>query len=114
MMSTQYLPAGFETLAPFVGRWAVATSAERAALRDQSSADECKEFLSAVMPVVDQALDYLDGHDIQNYGPEEQNLMDLVLGAAHASLVVEVQGPDEAKHSQWRHHMVITTTPADR
>lgn len=113
-MSQHVLPAAFVSLEPFVERWAVSTSAQRAALRDGASADECKAFMGAVMPLADQALDYLDAQDIQNLSQADQNLMDVLLGAAHASLVVEIQGPDEAKHSLWRHHMVITTTPADR
>lgn len=113
-MTDQILPAGFDALQPFVARWAVPTSAQRAALRDQASADDCKALMAAIMPLADQALDYLDGQDINNFSSQDQNLMDLMLGAAHASLVVEVQGPDEPKHSQFRHHMVITQTPADR
>lgn len=112
-MSQQLLPESFAALQPFVAHWAVATSAERAALRDGATAAECQAIYDAVLPIADDALDYLDGRDVSNLSQEDENLMRVLLAATHASLVVEVQGRDEMKHSKWRSRMCITQTPAD-
>lgn len=107
------LPAGFETLEPFVERFAVSGTANRAARRSESSEEERKAFFEAAKDLVAPALDLLDTKPLDQLDDAEQRLMDLALTFAHVALAVEVQGPDEARHAELRQHMRITRSPAD-
>ena len=107
------LPAGFEALEPFVERFAVSGTANRAACRSGTSEEERKAFFEAARDLVAPALDLLDRKPLDQFDEREQRLMDLALTFAHIALAVEVQGPDEARHAQFRQHMRITRSPAD-
>lgn len=106
------LPAGFAALEPFAERWAVAGSAARAALRDESGAEEREAFYAAARPLLYPALDHLDRKPLAEFDAQEQRLMDLMLNLAHVALAVETQADDEAKHMPARREMRITRTPA--
>jgi hypothetical protein len=107
------LPRGFETLEPFVDPWAVDRSAERAALRVGSSADQRKIFYDAAIGLLPAALAYLDARPLEALDAGERRLMQLMLSFAHVSLAVEVQGPDETKHAQAARHLRITRAPSE-
>lgn len=107
------LPAGFETLEPFVERFAASTTADRAARRSASTAEERQAFFDAAKDLVPAALDYLDTKPLDQFDESEQRLMNIALAFAHVALAVEVQGPDEARHAELRQHMRITRSPAD-
>lgn len=107
------LPQGYEALEPFVGHWAVTSSAERARLRAESAADEREAFFAAGAPLMEGALDLLDRRPLADHGAEEQRLMQLMLSLAHVSMAVEIQGKDEPKGTPWRGRMRITRSPAD-
>jgi hypothetical protein len=107
------LPPGFETLEPFVERFAVSGTANRAARRSDSTEAERNAFFEAAKDLVAPALDYLDTKPLDRFDEREQRLMDLALTFAHVALAVEVQGPDEARHAELRQHMRITRSPAD-
>lgn len=107
------LPAGFETLEPFVERFAVSGTANRAARRSEAAAEERQAFFDAAKALVPAALDYLDTKSLDAFDESEQRLMDLALTFAHVALAVEVQGPDETRHAELRQHMRITRSPAD-
>lgn len=107
------LPTGFEALEPFVERFAVSGTANRAASRSESTAEERQAFFDAAKGLVPAALDYLDTKPLDGFDESEQRLMNLALAFAHVALAVEVQGPDEAGHAQLRQHMRITRSPAD-
>jgi hypothetical protein len=113
MNTAHLLPSGFETLEPFVAQWALGTSAQRAAQRSQSTAAEREEFFKAAAPLMDAALDYLDGRELGTLNLQDQKLMDLMLSLAHVALAVEIQGPDETKSAPWRDRMQITRSAAD-
>lgn len=107
------LPEGFGALEPYVARWIVATSAERAALRTSSTPEERAEFFAAASPLMGKALDYLDTHSLPNLPAAEKRLMDLMLTLAHIALAVEIQGPDEIKSAPSRDRMRIIRSAAD-
>lgn len=107
------LPAGFEALEPFVDRFAVSGTANRAARRSDSTAEERAAFFEAAKDIVAPALDYLDTKALDQFDEADQRLMDLALTFAHVALAVEVQGPDEARHAELRKTMRITRSPAD-
>lgn len=107
------LPAGFEALEPFVERFAASTTAGRAASRSTSTDAERQAFFQAAKDLVPAALDYLDTKALDQFDESEQRLMNVALTFAHVALAVEVQGPDEARHTELRQHMRITRSPAD-
>lgn len=113
MTNAASLPQGFAHLEPFVDRWALSTSAERAARRSQSTPQERADFFAATQDQMPAALEYLDKHALNTLGEQEQRLMDLMLSLAHISLAVELQGPDEVKSAKWRDRMRITRATSD-
>lgn len=113
MTGATSLPAEFAVLEPFVARWARGTTAERAALRTASTADEREAFFAAAGPLAAAALDHLDARALGSFSPQEQRLMDLMLSLAHVALAVEIMGPEEAKSAPWRDRMRIVRSTAD-
>ncbi|TCM20597.1 hypothetical protein EDF56_102258 [Novosphingobium sp. PhB165] len=112
-MSAQ-LPSGFEALEPFVATWALATTAERAAMRSASSPEQRAAFFAAAAPLLDSALAALDGRAMADLAPQERRLMDLMYSLAHVALAVEIQGPDEIKSAPLRDRLHITRSATDR
>jgi hypothetical protein len=107
------LPQGFAELTPFVAQWALATTAERAAVRGTSTSEERAAFYKAASPLAGAALDHLDNKALAAFDRSETNLMNLMLAFAHVSIAIEIQQGDEARHSPYRNLMRITRAPAD-
>lgn len=112
-MTGALLPPDFAALEPFVARWAVAGSAERAGLRGAASPEEREAFFGAAGPLLEPALDYLDSRPLAELDAAEERLMTMMLSFAHVAQAVEIQGPDESGGARWRARMRITRTPAD-
>ncbi|MBY0423012.1 MAG: hypothetical protein K2Q06_11965 [Parvularculaceae bacterium] len=112
-MTTSLLPPGFEPLEPFAATWAIDGAPERAARRSASTEAERRAFYAAALPLMAQALDALDRTPLAAHDAAERRLMLLMLSFAHVALAVEMQGPDEAKHTPHRDKMRITRAPAD-
>ncbi len=108
------LPAGFETLEPFVAQWAVDGTAARDALRGSSSAKERQSFYDAAQPLLASALDYLDAKPLGSFDAGDAALMNMMLSFAHVSIAVEIQREDEPRHAVARAHMRIMTSVADQ
>ena len=106
------LPSGFETLEPFVERFAIAGTANRAQLRGDSSPEERAAFHAAGKDLIAPALDLLDRKPLDQLDEREQRLLNLALSFGHIALAVEIQGPDEAQHAELRKYMRITRSPA--
>lgn len=106
------LPAGFETLEPFVARFSVAGTAHRAQLRSDTSREEREAFHAAAKDLIAPALDLLDKKPLGELDESERRLLNLALSFSHIALAVEVQGPDEERHAQLRSYMRITRSPA--
>lgn len=111
--TSSLLPAGFEALEPFVDRWAIAGTANRAQRRTDSSDAERVAFFDAAKEAVGPALAQLDQKQLDQLDDKERRLMNLMLSFAHVAMAVEVQGAAEARHAQYRQLMKITRTPAD-
>jgi hypothetical protein len=107
------LPAGFETLEPFVAAWAVEGAANRARRRDESSSAEREAFFGAAKGLLAPALEQLDRKPLRELDEAERRLMDLMLCLAHVSLAIEVQGETEARHRDSRRWLEITRASAD-
>lgn len=115
MSTTQTtLPAGFEALTPFVAGWALETANGRLQRRLASSEAERVAFFEAAKPLLADGLAYLDQTPLDQFDDAQTRLMRLLLGFAHVSLAVEVQGDDEPKHADGARFITITRAPADR
>ncbi len=112
-MSNSQLPAGFEALETFVDGWALAGAANRARRRIESSYSERDAFYAAAKDLLTPALTLLDAKPLGQLDDSEKRLMNLMLSFAHVALAVEIQGDDEAKHSQQRKFMIITRACSD-
>jgi hypothetical protein len=110
---TNTLPPGFETLTPFVDRFAVSGTANRAQLRDEATREEREAFHAAAKDLIAPALDLLDRKPLDQLDESEQRLLNLTLSFSHIALAVEIQGPDEERHAELRRYMRITRSPAD-
>lgn len=107
------LPAGFESLEPFTAKWAVDLASEPTAVRAGSTAEVRKVFYEAAVRILPQALACLYGRPLDSFESAEKRLMKLMLGLAHVSMAVEVQGSAEAKHADDARHLAITHAPSD-
>lgn len=114
MTENAVLPAGFETLIPFVKFWAVDSAAERAHCRDISDEADRTDFYTTTNAVIAEALSYLDTKPLDQFDESEQRLMKLVLSFAHVAMAVELQREKESEHAKNRRFMRITKAPADR
>lgn len=108
------LPAGFESLEPFVDAWAQPTTAGRAHMRGASSELDRKAFYDAARDLLPGALEHLDKKPLGGFGEAEKSLMNLMLALSHVALAIEVHGPDEDRHRAMRDFMRITGSPADQ
>lgn len=114
MTAATSLPPGFVALEPFVPQWSLSRTAERAARRSNSTTAEREVFFASAAPLLDAALDYLDGQGLRSLSPEDERLMNVMLSLAHVALAVEIQGPDETKSAPWRDRMRIDRSAADQ
>lgn len=112
MSTNLQLPEGFQSLEPFVHRWALEGSAARAARRGDSTPEERATFHAAASGELARALDHLDARGFAGFDAADQRLMNLMLGLGHAALAVEQQKDAEPRHAADRTHMRITRTPA--
>jgi hypothetical protein len=114
MSRTAALPEAFAALEPFAERWVLDSTAERAARRSASTAEEREAFFAAASPMLDAALAHLDPRPLNELCPVDLCLMKLMLALAHVALAVEIQGPDETKSAPWRDRMRISRSTADQ
>ena len=83
------LPAEFSDLAPY-SEWILFTEAERYAKRLASSMEDMQAFYDAAFPRIDDALSYLDQHDLGALPEDANNLLYLYCSLVNVSFPVEV------------------------
>lgn len=107
------LPAGYETLEPFVDYWAVEGTANRDKRRGESTEEQRNSFFEATKGLVPQALAQLDQKSLKAFDEREQRLMNLLLSFAQVTMSVEMLGKAEPRHAEFRKVMKINRSPAD-
>jgi hypothetical protein len=107
------LPAGFESLEPFVPAWALAGANNRACARLASCEADRVAFFEAVKPLLNRALAHLDEKGLRQLDERENRLMLLLLSFAHVTMAVEIQRDQESAHAVGARFMTITRAPAD-
>ncbi|MBB5407594.1 MULTISPECIES: hypothetical protein [unclassified Paraburkholderia] len=85
------LPAGFESLAPFVDIWALETETARNAQRHAVGMEAILAFRDAILPQVDDVVAYLNGYALATLDehPEAMTLMYLLLSLAEIAPAIE-------------------------
>lgn len=85
------LPAGFESLAPFVDTWALETETARNAQRHAVGMDAILAFRDAILPQVDDVVAYLNRYALATLDehPEAMTLMYLLLSLAEIAPAIE-------------------------
>ena len=86
--ATTAFPAQFADLEPFAG-WALPTERERWALRMSSSMDDMQAFYDVAMERLDEVMDFIDQHPIDNLPAEAQRLMHLYCALVMVSFPIE-------------------------
>ena len=113
MSAGNQLPAGFETLEPFVDFWAAETLLERAQLRSDSDAAQRQAFFDAAAPLLEPALAYLDTRPLKAFDAAERRLLNLMLSLGHVQMAVEVHRELEPRHAAARAVMRVTRSVTD-
>jgi hypothetical protein len=89
-MTTSTLPESFRELEPFVDEWALATREERYDTRMARTIDELDRFYDAIAPRAEEAIDYLNGFDLQDLPEAETTLLHLMYSLVMVSYPVNV------------------------
>ncbi|MFT4584399.1 MAG: nitrate reductase beta subunit [Gammaproteobacteria bacterium] len=92
MLSDPQLPEQFSDLESFAQAWALETADQRLQKRMQSSMTEIKQFYNAMLPRLEEALNYLDDFEFGKLPAAQQRLYWICLSTAEAALSVEVYG----------------------
>ena len=89
-MSATTLPAGFGELEPFVSDWAKPTRLERYRTRLSKSMDELGGFYDAVAARAEEAIEYLNGLDLDDLPDDATRLLQLLYSMILVSYAVNV------------------------
>lgn len=89
-MSAGTLPLHFADLEPWVDDWAKATRAERYAARLSKTTEELEAFYDAIAPRAEEAIAYLDTHDLDALPEEATRLLHLLYSMILVSYAVNI------------------------
>ena len=84
------LPQEFSDLEPFVVDWALPTRAQRYEARLSKPFNELINFYDAVAPRAEEAIAYLNGHDIDDLPDDATTLLHLLYSMILVSYAVNV------------------------
>lgn len=87
-MSQSQLPRGFEDLEPFV-EWSLATELERSARRQASSMADIQRFYDAMLPRMEEILQFLQRCPPDDNPADVQTLFQMTLSLAEIAPAVE-------------------------
>ena len=89
MSEAMPLPEKFKELEPFAEAWSLATEKERYDRRLASTMDELQAFYDVIYPRAKEALDYLDGFELDDLPDPELNLIRMLYSLATISFAVD-------------------------
>lgn len=102
--SDRLLPDGFQDYEPFVNKWALATERARNQTRLSSPMAEIQALYDALLPRMDEIIDYLNQFPLNELPEDARRLFYLTLSLAEVAPAVEFYKQPE----------VIDGFPADR
>src|SRR5579859_3789592 len=100
-MSDALLPAGFDALEPFLGRWDGETGMARMEARSTASMVEIRAFYDVAIDHAAAALAYLDRFQLDALPEDAARLLRLMLGLVQAAMEVEIHGQSRAPGAPW-------------
>ena len=89
MDSDALLPPGYEAIEPFVADWVLPDAVARMAKRQSSQMQDIRRFYDAMLPLGEQALNYLRGFQLGSLPPPAERLLKLMLALAEIAPAVE-------------------------
>jgi len=90
MTAMPLLPTAFADFEPFAETWCLATERERWERRMSSSIDELQTFYDAVLPRVQEAIEYCDQVPLDDMPDDTVNLLRLIYSFVIVSFPVEL------------------------
>lgn len=98
-MATQIkIPAQFKELQPFAEAWALDRVSKRIKKRLSSEMDEIQAFYDAMMPRLEEIIEYLNQYPLDNMPEDAQNLLYMCLSLTEISNCVELwRAPDQSE-----------------
>jgi hypothetical protein len=88
---TGIFSAAFAALEPFAD-WALPSERQRHEKKSGSTMAEVQAFYDAFLPLLPDALDYLNGFELSDLPAAERRLLDLCLAMVEAGMAVEMFG----------------------
>jgi hypothetical protein len=96
MTTANLLPGAFEDLSPYATVWALKTEIDRNKKRRSSTMEELTSFYSALLPRMDEIIQYLNQYPLDKMPEDAERLFYLALSFMEVSPAVELIGePDE-------------------
>jgi hypothetical protein len=93
-MPSRELPTAFAALQPFVDGWTLTSEQDRFKKLHTSTIDDLRSFHGAVMPLLQQMLDYLNQWKIGELPEDAQTLYDLTMTFAETAHPVDLRWKD--------------------
>jgi hypothetical protein len=87
---TTLLPDAFAEFEPFAATWCLATEAERYARRLASSMEDMIEFHDALLPRLEEAIEYCDKHPLDDLPEDVTHLLQLIYSVIMVAMSVEI------------------------
>lgn len=92
------LPPAFEELEPWAADWAQSTRHGRHMMRRSKTLAELEAFYDAIAPRAEEAIEYLNGFDLDALTPEQTRLLrmlySLILVSCSVNIYKQVDIPD--------------------
>lgn len=111
MTAQRILPPGFEELEPFVAHWAGTTTNDRVHARSVLEIGEIRAFYDAMLPRLEEAMDYIDAIGVHDLSADAATLAKLVLAMGQASIAIEVHGVPRAPGTPYPHGIMLERGP---
>jgi hypothetical protein len=83
------LPEGFDAVESFISIWVLSDTRARIQRRQASTLDELRAFYTAIQPLAEKAVEYLQDHPMGALPPEGERLLKLMLALAEIAPAVE-------------------------
>lgn len=93
-MPSRKLPEAFEALAPFVDGWTLTSEKDRFLKLHSVSLDELRTFYDAMLPRLEEALQYLNQYKIDELPEDARTLYDMAMTFAETAHPVDLKWKD--------------------
>jgi hypothetical protein len=89
-VSTTLLPPAFAALEPYAAAWCLPTETERFDQRMRSTMDELTEFYDAMTPLLEEAIELCDKHELADLPEDVARLLQLIYSYVMIAMAVEI------------------------